>query len=118
VAAFLLFGCGGHPLERKLSGRWLGQEVEHVPDPILAAASGWARGTSFEFAHGTITVAIPAEEPRSGKYRVASANDKDVQLQVTRADGTVDRVQLKLDDERSLRWMLGDGRAVVMRRER
>jgi hypothetical protein len=61
---------------------------------------------------------VPAEEPRTGKYQVASARQNDVSLAIRRPDGKVDTAAFKLDDERSIRWMVGDGRAVVLRRER
>jgi len=112
----LLAGCG-NPVQRKLEGRWLGESVENFDAKEVAAATGWARGLSLEFAGSRLTVAVPAEEPRTGKYKVASVRENDVQLAVTRADGAVDTTNLKLDDERSIRFMIGDTRAVVLRRE-
>ena len=114
--ALLLAGCG-NPVQRKLEGRWLGESVENFDAKDMAAATGWACGLSLEFSGTKLTVAIPAEEPRVGKYKVASVNENDVQLAVTRADGAVDNASFKLDDERSLRFMIGDNRAVVLRRE-
>jgi hypothetical protein len=116
LAVGLLSGCG-HPLERKLEGRWLGQTVENFDDRDMAAATGWAKGLLFEFAGSSLTVSIPAEEPRSGRYRVASVHHNDVRLTVDRKDQKPDTVVLKLDDEQSLRWMLGEGRSVVLRKE-
>ena len=109
-------GCG-HPLQKKLEGRWLGDAVENFDDDVVASATGWAKGTSMEFAGSTVTVSIPAEEPRSGKYKVVSVHEGDVELSIQRRDGSVDKVRFKLDDERSMRWVLDDGRAVVLRRE-
>ena len=116
ASASLIGGCG-HPVQNKLEGRWLGGGVENFDDAVVAAATGWARGTSFEFSGGSVTVSIPAEEPRTGKYKIASVHESDVQLTVERADGAVDNVHLKLDDDRSMRWMLGDNRSVVLSRE-
>ena len=116
LATIALTGCG-HPVKRKLNGRWMGQAVENVDDSQTAAATGWAKGTSFEFAGDTLTVAVPAEEPRSGKYKVLRAHENTVTVAVTRRDGHVDKAKFKLDDEHSMRWMIGDGRAVVLRRE-
>jgi hypothetical protein len=110
-------GCVGHPVQRKLSGRWHGETVENVDGSELAAATGWAKGTTLEFAGSQLTVAIPAEDPRTGKYRVTKVNKDHVDLAVTRQDGVVDRVALRLDGERGLRWLIGDGRAIVLRRE-
>lgn len=113
----LLVGCES-PVQRKLEGRWLGEAVENFDTKDMAAATGWARGLSLEFSGSRLTVAIPAEEPRTGKYKIASVHDSDVELAVTRSDGAVDNASFKLDDERSLRFMIGDNRAVVLRRER
>jgi hypothetical protein len=116
TSVLVLSGCG-NAVERKLEGRWLGESVENFDSKDMAAATGWARGLSLEFSGTRLTVAIPAEEPRVGKYKVASVHENDVQLAVTRADGAVDTASFKLDDERSLRFMVGDNRAVVLRRE-
>ena len=110
-------GCGGHPVQRKLAGRWLGEGIENIDGESLAAATGWVKGTSMEFAGSTLTVAIPAEEPRSGEYKVARVNKDDVSLRVSRQDGSVDKLLLKLDDDHSIRWMVGGGRAIILRRE-
>jgi hypothetical protein len=112
-----LLGCG-HPLQRKLEGRWFGQAVENFDDRDVAAATGWAKGVLFEFAGSSFTVSIPAEEPRSSLYKVTSVHNNDVRLAVDRMDEKPDTLQLKLDNEDSLRWMLGEGRSIVFRRER
>ncbi len=117
AASLSLLGCG-HPLQRKLEGRWFGQAVENFDDRDVAAATGWAKGVLFEFAGSSFTVSIPAEEPRSSVYKVTSVHNNDVRLAVDRKEGKPDTVQLKLDNEDSLRWMVGEGRAIVFRRER
>jgi hypothetical protein len=116
LAAFGLLACG-HPVQRKLEGRWLGEAVENFDQKDMAAATGWARGLSLEFSGSRVTVAVPAEEPRTGKYKIASVRENDVELAITRADGSVDKANLKLDDDRSLRFLVGDTRAIVLRRE-
>ncbi len=110
-----LAACG-HPVQRRLEGRWIGESVENVAPAFLAPATGWAKGASFEFAGERITVIIPAEEPRSGTYTVASVRDDRVLLQAKRADGTLDPVELKLQDEHSLQWLLPNGASVRFRR--
>lgn len=112
----LAVGCG-HPVQRALEGRWYGDSVENFDEDTSAAAIGWAKGTSFEFAGSSLTVAIPAEEPRSGSYRVVAADEGVVRLAVLDPEGESSELVLRLDDQDSLRWMLGDGRAVVMRRQ-
>ena len=110
-------GCG-HPVQRSLDGRWLGEAVENFQDSQLAAATGWARGLSFEFAGSSVTVAVPAEEARSGRYQVSSVHESDVRLAFTTKDGKSSTALFKLDNDHSIRWMLGQGRSVVLRRDR
>jgi hypothetical protein len=116
VLSIASVGCG-HPVQRQLEGRWFGESIENFAPGELSAATGWARGLSFEFSGAALTVAIPAEEPRTGAYRVTSVHHSDVRLAVDRKDGKKDTLRLKLDDDRSLRWMLDETRAIVLRRE-
>jgi hypothetical protein len=109
-------GCG-HPVRRQLEGRWFGESVENFEQRELPSVTAWARGVSFEFAGENITVSMPAEEPRSAPYQVASVQRNDVRLSVQRPTGQKDSVHFRLDDERSIRWMLDGHHAVVLRRE-
>ena len=59
----------------------------------------------------------PAEEPRSAPYKVAGVHESDVRLAVQRPDGKTDPLHLRIDDERSVRWMLDNTHAVVLRRD-
>ena len=109
-------GCG-HPVRRQLEGRWFGESVENFEQRELPAVTAWARGVSFEFAGENMTVSMPAEEPRSAPYQVASVQRNDVRLSVQRPTGQKDSLLLRLDDERNIRWMLDGHHAVVLRRE-
>jgi hypothetical protein len=111
-----LVGCG-NPVQRQLEGRWLGDSVDSFEQRELSRATGWAKGVSFEFSGTKVTVTIPAEEPRTGSYKVAGVHAKDVRLAVQRPDGKTDPVHLKIDDERSLRWMLDATHSIVLRRD-
>lgn len=108
-------GCG-HPIQRTLQGRWMGESVENFDDDLVAAANGWARGASLEFAGDELTVAIPAEEPRTARYDVVGVHQKNVRLAVL-GQGRREDLRLILDDDSSLRWMLDENRSVVMRRQ-
>ena len=116
LLALCTVGCG-HPVQRQLEGVWHGDAVENFDDRDLARATGWAKSLRFTFAGSKMTVSIAAEEDRSGKYRIRSVHNSDVVLLVSRGDGKEDVTSLKLDDEREIRWMLGESRAVVLRRE-
>lgn len=108
-------GCG-HPAERKLQGRWYGESISPGYTEELSAATGWVKGTAFAFQDRTMTVEIPAESPRSGKYEILAFREGKVTMDVRRPDGTTDRVRLRLDDDRTLYWELDEGRAIKMRK--
>ncbi|MBN2197306.1 MAG: hypothetical protein JW751_31175 [Polyangiaceae bacterium] len=110
-------GCWGHPVERRLSGRWLGSAVENVDEASLPAAVGWVKGTSLEFSGRKVTVAVPAEEPRTGRYQVVSAVDRKIELRVKGEDGRTDQLALELESDRRARWSVGNGRYVILERE-
>jgi hypothetical protein len=118
-ASLLLSGCA-HPVARKLEGRWFGDTVENFFDDDLPVATGWARGTSFEFSGHSVTVTVPAEEPRVGRFDIASAHDRDVVLRVDPEDPEskdASEMKLTLLDEGTFRWHLDDRRSVLMKHE-
>lgn len=106
-----------HPAERALQGKWLGESVENFDTKDLAAATGWARGTSFLFSGKHIRITVPAEEPRSGVFRLTAIEDRKVSLLITDSGGEESKIDLIVDDARSLRWVLSDGRTLVLKRE-
>ena len=116
VSLLGLVACG-NPVQRQLEGRWLGDSVESFEQRELSRATGWARGVSFEFNGSKVTVTIPAEEPRSAPYQVTGVHSSDVRLAVLRPDGKTDPMHLRIDDERSVRWMLDGSHAIVLRRD-
>lgn len=116
--AFAVFsGACAHPAERALEGRWAGDHVENFSIDEMAAATAWARGTSFEFRGKNLTVAVPAEEPRHGTYRLAAIEDRTVTLTVLDPSGEQSELALIVDDDSSLRWVLGEGRSLVLKRQ-
>ena len=114
--AFVTVACG-HPVQRQLEGTWHGDSVENFDDRDLARATGWAKSLRFTFSGSRINVSIAAEEDRAGTFSVRSVRASDVLLVVKRPDGKEDVTHLKLDNEHSIRWMLGESRSVVLRRE-
>ena len=116
TALMALNGCA-HPVAKKLQGRWLGDSVENFDTEDIAVATGWVRGTSFEFAGSALTITVPAEEPRRGQYKVASAHEGEIVLNIENDDASR-HARFTLDDEHLMRWHLDDVRSVVLRRER
>lgn len=118
VGVFFLVTSCGHPLERALQGRWFGDSVESFEPGEVALATGWARGATLEFSGHEITVTVPAEDPRKGRYEVQSARDSEVILAI-RDDhgGAASRTRFTLEGDRFLKWHLDDRRSVVLRKE-
>lgn len=123
VRATTLLSCGvlasacGTSVGSRLSGRWLGVEVESLDGSVSAARAGWAKGTSLTFSGSTLAVALPGEEPRRGAYQVVSEDDGQLELAIAGHDGHVDRTQLTLETDRLLRWHLTSVHTLLMQRE-
>jgi hypothetical protein len=109
-------GCWSSPTAQ-LSGRWLGARVESSDGSVSAARSGWAKGTSLSFSRSRLTVALPGEPPRHGKYQVLSEDDGQLELQIEGHDGHLDRTRLTIETDDLLRWHLSSVHTLVMRRE-
>jgi hypothetical protein len=91
--------------------------VENFDQEEVAAATGWARGTSFVFEGNRLKVTVPAEKPRSGVYHLSAVEDRQVSLTVLDTTGEETQLDLIVDDEESLRWVLGEGRTLVLKRQ-
>lgn len=111
-----LAGCSKGPKDR-LQGRWIGDRIENVPAEALARATGWVKGTELHFAGDKVTVTIPAEQPRTGTFRVAKVDGNHLSLDVAREGGQTDPAELVMtEDNKLLRWQIGEGREIVLAR--
>lgn len=112
----LTLGCA-HPAEQAISGSWYGDSVENCDEEFVAAATGWARGTSFQFEGTRLKVTLPAQGTRTGVYSLAAIEDRTVVLNVLSSRGEESELKLIVDDAQSIRWLLDDGRALVLKRQ-
>ncbi len=116
-------GCSRSPAD-KLAGKWVGDRIDNVSADDVARATGWVKGTSFEFAGDKLTVTIPAEPARKGTFKVAKADGDKMTLAVTRSDDvtkapvgdspTPDLATLTMLDPKTMRWDIGDSREIVL----
>jgi len=118
LVGLLLVSSCAHPAERALQGRWEGQSVENFDKDAIAGATAWARGTSFEFEGRRLTVSVPAKPARTGVYELVEIQERHVTLSVLDSTGEADEMELIVDDEESLRWVLDEGRTLVMARHK
>src|SRR5881394_1347607 len=82
---FLLAGCAKRP-EDKLAGKWVGDRIDNVSAEQVARATGWVKGTTFEFAGDKVTVTVPAEPARKGSFKVSRVDGDKMVLSVARPD--------------------------------
>jgi hypothetical protein len=115
VAATLLTGCEKSPRD-KLQGKWVGETVGQVHPSQQARAEGWARGTQLEFSGNKVTISVPAESPRTGTFKIAKQEGKNLELVFKRPGGGDDKAELALAENDKLVWTLGGGVQLVMRR--
>lgn len=106
--------CSKSPKDR-LQGKWLGDTINNVEAEQTADVTAWVKGTSLEFKGERMTVTIPAEQPRSGEFKVAKVDGKKVVLAVNR-EGGADSTTLVFADDGSLQWDVGEGRTITMTR--
>jgi len=121
VSVTMAAGCGKSPAD-KLAGKWVGDRIDNVSADDVARATGWVKGTSFEFAGDKLTVTIPAEPARKGTFKVTKAEGEKMTLAVTRSDDTKpagdnptpDLASLTMLDAKTMRWDIGDSREIVL----
>lgn len=111
-------GCSKSPKDR-LQGKWRGVGVERVAgEKARASAEGWARQTSLAFEGNAVTVAIPAEAPQSGTFKIAKVEGNKLTVDFKRSahDQSPASTELRFSGEDKLVWSLG-GADVVMTRQ-
>ncbi len=111
-----LGGCDTTPKER-LEGKWVGERADHFRPDESDRVSGWVAGTSFEFSGSRVTVSIPAESPRHGTFKLAKVSDEEIRVTFMRAHGANDEATFLFEGDDELRWMLGDGRSIVLKKQ-
>jgi hypothetical protein len=114
VTLSCLFGCSRAP-EDKLAGKWIGDRIDNVSADQVARATGWVKGTTFEFAGDKLTVTVPAEPPRKGTFKVSRMEGDKLVLSVARSDTpTYDETTLTMHNEKTMSWDIGQGREVLL----
>jgi hypothetical protein len=108
-------GCVPSPKQR-VQGKWVGERADNFSASQTSRAAGWASAMSFEFKGSSVVVAIPAETPREATFEIASAREDELTLKLARSGGGHDRVAFRFERDGRLRWQLGDGRSIVLRK--
>lgn len=111
-----LASCSKSPRDR-LQGKWVGESVSEVHPSQAGQAQGWAKGTMLEFAGNKVTVAVPAESPRTGTFKIDKVEGDKLDLVLRRAGGGEDRTRVALAEDGKLLWSLGGGVQLLLRRD-
>lgn len=111
-----LGGCKATTKER-LEGKWVGERADHFRPEQTSRVSGWVAGTSFEFRGSRVTVSIPAESPRQGTFKIAEVSQEELRITFMRAHGANDEATFLFEGDDTMRWMLGDGRSIVLKKQ-
>jgi hypothetical protein len=114
-AVLMSTACAATPKDR-LQGKWVGERVDNFNTTHEARAQGWVTGASFEFRGSRVTVSLPAEGPRQGTFHVARASEHELVVAFLRPQGASDEVTFQIEGDDRMRWMLGDGRSILLRR--
>ena len=114
IAANMLAGCnrGGSP---RLEGKWQGVRAEGVSGSASGAADQFAQGTDIEVKGSTITVETPKDK-QSGHYRVVR-EDKTTVVIVTDKDGPSAPQGFVFTDNKTMKWIVRDGKSIVFQRQ-
>ena len=114
LTLFFLAACGKSP-EDKLAGKWVGDRIDNVSAEQVARATGWVKGTTFEFAGDKVTVTVPAEPARKGSFKVSRVDGDKMVLSVARPDvSTFDAATVTMHGDKIMSWDIGHGREVLL----
>jgi hypothetical protein len=113
LGALVLLGCN-HGSAR-LTGHWRGIRAEGAAPNVDDAANAFAGKMQLDASGDTITVTSPTGK-QSGRYKVVS-EDKTTTVITTDTDGPTEPQTFTFVDEKTLRWQVVPGKAVVFNKE-
>jgi hypothetical protein len=95
----------------RLQGKWRGLRTEGVGASSSPAANAFATGMSLEVKGDTITVTTPKDK-QSGHYKVLK-EDRIILVITTDKDSDDDKQTFTFIDDKTMRWAVVDGAAIV-----
>ena len=110
----LAVACGSSG-SKKLQGTWRGKSTEGVAPVAVASANVFATKMTLDVKGDAIVVATP-KETQSGRYKVVT-QDKTRVVITTDKDGPDDPQAFTFVDDRTLRWAVLEGKAIVFARQ-
>ncbi len=74
------------------------------------------KATLFEIKGNELTVAMPAQDTRTGQVKLGAVNGRHIQLDVTRPSGEHDSMSLTMENDHAVAWDIGDDRTITLER--
>jgi hypothetical protein len=109
----LVSGCHGDGAAR-LQGTWHGVRAEGVAADALASANAFALGTELDVKGDALVVTTPSDT-QSGRYRVVK-QDRTTLVITTDKDGADVPQTFVFADDKTLRWVVLEGKTIVFAR--
>jgi len=113
LSLVLLMGC--HHGSARLAGHWRGVRAEGVPPSSDDVANGFAGKMQIDVSGDLITVSSGGNKD-SVHYKVVS-EDKTTTVIATDKDGPTEPQTFTFVDEKTMRWQVIAGKAVVFNKE-
>jgi len=113
LALGLLLGCGHG--SKRLAGHWRGVRAEGVAPEVQTAANAFAGKMSIDVT-GDVIVVTTATDKQSGHYKTTTDEKRKVVI-VTDKDGTNDPQTFFLPDDKTLKWMVDEQKALVFTKD-
>jgi hypothetical protein len=104
-----------HDGAARLEGRWHGVRAEGLTGDALAAANAFATGTQLEVKGDAITVTTPKDK-QAGRYKVVK-EDKATVVITTDKDGPDESQTFTFVDDKTMKWAVLEGKAIVFQKQ-
>ncbi len=111
----VLFLAGCSHGSARLAGHWRGVRAEGAPPNVASAAEAFAGKMQIDVSSDIITVTSPSGKD-SGHYKLVS-EDKTTTIITTDKDGPSDPQTFTFVDDKTMRWQVVPGKAVVFNKE-
>jgi hypothetical protein len=116
IAALVCFAvaCSGSGSKR-LQGTWKGLRAEGVATNAVATANAFATSMQLDIRGDAITVQTPKDR-QAGHYKVVKEDKASVVI-TTDKDGPSQPQTFTFVDDKTMRWAVVDGQAIVFARQ-
>jgi hypothetical protein len=106
----------GQPGSARLEGHWKGVRADGPVGDALVRANDFATKTELDMRGDRITVTYPSQETQTGRYRVLDETKQAVVI-VTDRDGASDKQTFSFVDEKTIKWLVLEGKSITFAKQ-